>query len=567
MSDLAIIKKMLMLFKPYKKSMLIVFSCLIVSTILNLLIPLLVKSIFDEGLIKQNFQTVFLCSLIIFSITLIDRIIDIVKENLRSNVKAKITNAINMKVYHHIHKMKIAYFNKISSTEITNNVRVDIENITKIADNSIFYAFSQVLSIAGGIVGLFIINWKLAMLVLMFIPFKFFIVKIFAKIRKNYAKLFLDQYSELSRLYDEIINGIREIKIFGIFKMKKNEFESELSKLTNTEKKTSVLSSWNNASELIMMQLITVLIYIIGARMTFNSELTVGSIVAFVTYISYVTIPISAIINIGYLFSGIIPSAKRLFNFFQLPIEECTLNPKIENIKNKSILFHNVYYSHDGRQPTLENITFSILEGEKVAVMGTNGSGKTTLLDLILRFHKPDKGTITLGGVDIGDYDIDTYRSFFALVSQRFSLFNKSIKENICLHSDFSEESINKLLEDVQLPEFIDYFNMKIGTNGAELSGGQRQKLALARAISHDKHIYIFDETTSNLDVISEINFANLINERLGEKTIIIVTHKPEILKYMDKIIVIENGEILQVGTYKDLMNNNKLQMNVFSVS
>ena len=288
----------------------------------------------------------------------------------------------------------------------------------------------------------------------------------------------------------------------------------------------------------------------------FDLQLSVGSVFAFITYSSYVTGPISAILNIGYLLSGIIPSTKRYYEFMDLQ-EETESGKHLEPIFGE-LRLQNVSFSYEVGKPVLRAINLTFPKGSKTALMGRNGSGKTTIINLLTRVYNPVSGYILLNETDISEISLHKYRNMVSVVSQQIYLFNDTIRNNICLYQNVSDEVIRAACNESGLEDFLKEVSLDyvVGQNGAMLSGGQKQKIALVRALVHDKPIIIFDEVTSNTDSYSEYQINNLLHTRLKNKTVIIITHKREILSEVDRIIMLRDGIVVKNENYDELIGN-----------
>ena len=321
----------------------------------------------------------------------------------------------------------------------------------------------------------------------------------------------------------------------------------------------------NSISSTAFSEIITSLTYIIGGYMLIGDNLTVGKLFAFITYSAYVTQPIFAIMNIGYSFARILPSAKRYFSFMDMEGEDNSGGNKLTRVNSNEILgsieFKNVEFSYEDKDIVLNNINFKINAGETVAIIGSNGSGKTTLINLLLRFLKPNSGTILLDGKDINSLKLRDYRRLISVVSQDIYLFNTTIKENIILNSKKTEDemysAVNKSGAHKFIEEISEQYENIVGERGSKLSGGQRQKVAMARAFIRDSKILILDEATANYDIEAEYYLNNVIRENYKDKTIIMITHKPDILAKVDKIIVVNDGQLEDVGNHLELYKRN----------
>ena len=557
MSNREAVRKLLALLKDYTKIISIIFGCLLISTVLNLCVPLLSRRIMDDGFIGGNKELLIklvLCSLMVY---LVISVIDIIKEKNRINISAKIQYSLSEQAFSHLMKMKASYFNNKNYAEILNNINVDIGNMTSIADEGVFFVVTQAFSMTGGVIGLFILNWRMTILVLLFIPIKYVVMKKFAKQRKKVMDDFINDSQKYARWFGDPIGGVREVKLFGILNYKHAEFSQKQSKVVERQKKLNILSQWNNIIDTTLVQILVTVIYIIGANLVFKFQLSVGSVFAFITYSAYVTGPISAILNIGYLLSGIIPSTKRYYEFMNLQEETDKgklIKPEFGNLK-----LEEVFFSYETDKPILTDVNIEIPKGSKTVLIGKNGSGKSTIINLLTRMYEPTAGQIKLKGVNIFEITLESYRNMISVVSQQIYLFNDTIRNNICIYKKVSDEVIETACKDSGLEDFLKEVSLDyvVGQNGAMLSGGQKQKIALARALVHDKPIIIFDEVTSNTDVYSEHQINGLLHTRLKEKTVIIITHKQEILQDVDQIVMLKDGAVVGTGKYDDLVINN----------
>lgn len=289
----------------------------------------------------------------------------------------------------------------------------------------------------------------------------------------------------------------------------------------------------------------------------FDLQLTVGSVFAFITYSSYVTGPITAILNIGYLLSGIIPSTKRFYEFMDL--KEESDHGSLAEAAYGDLELENITFSYETEKPLLKDVNMKFPKGSKTALIGRNGSGKSTIINLLTRLYDPADGKILLNGTDIFKISLQEYRSMVSIVSQQIYLFNDTIKNNICLYKTVSDEEVEIACRDSGLDDFLKEVSLDymVGQNGSMLSGGQKQKIALARALIHDRPIILFDEVTSNTDVYSEHQINGLLHTRLKDKTVVIITHRQEILSKVDQVIILKHGTVTDSGRYEELLNNN----------
>lgn len=561
MNNKIIIYDLIKLLFIRKKSLIAIFLCMLITALISVSIPLISQSIMDYGFITKNFYIIVQFTILIFTLHLCECFLKIVQEKNRLLISNEIENTLNKNAFIHLIKLKIDYYNNKNMTDIINALNVDIQNILIIAEESTFYIISQILNMIGGVVGLLVISKKLSLLVICFIPLKIVASKKMSKKNQQNLKEFIEKNQAYNAWYGDTLGGVKEIKHYNIFNKKLEEFNFKINSVITARNKMDILNRWNEVCNLFSVYFLIAIIYIIAGKFVVDAEISIGGAFAFISYTTYVTTPITSILNIGYIISGVLPSAHRYYEFMNRAEEEN--RGKCKEICHMDIVFRNVSFYYNNQKKVLSNINFTIKEGSKCAIIGRNGSGKSSIINLIIRLYHATKGEVIIDNKNILTLDIDEYRKKISLVSQKVYLFNSSIKENICLYEDIKQSEIDQVIEDSGLTDFIREVTLdyKVGENGAKLSGGQKQKIALARALVHDRPILIFDEATSNTDVYLESHLNKLVETKLNNKTLIIITHRKEILRKMDQIILIENGEIVGEGDYKNLyLNNQKFQ-------
>lgn len=552
------IKKLINLLKLYTKTITFIIICLFISVGINMLLPLLTKNIMDKGFIAGDYKELTKLVAIAIVLYVFNSGIDILKEKRRIDIATKIQYQLTEQSYKHLMNLKIHYFSKSNYAEFFSNISVDINKITSITDENVFFAITQIFNILGGIVGLFIINVKLTLLVLVFIPIKYYITKYFIKQNGKNMSEYIKANQEYANWFGNTIGGVREIRLFGIGKYEEKVLAKKQNRIINTQRRINLLSKWNIVTDSIVIEILIMILYIVGGGYVINKELSVGSIFAFITYVSYVTGPISLILNIGYFLSGIIPSTKRYYKFMDL--EEENYDESLSKPIFESIKFNKVSFGYEKNDNVLDNVSFCIPKRSKTVIIGSNGSGKSTIIELLLRMYDIKQGEILMGEKNIKTLNLKDYRELISIVSQEIYLFNDSILNNICLYRNVSDKKLMEAIRDSGLEEFISEksLNYIVGENGSMLSGGQKQKIAIARALIQDKPILIFDEATSNVDANSKVIINNLIKNKLSGKTVIAITHSSELLNDVDNIILLNENKVKEYSSFNELLEKNK---------
>lgn len=544
------------LLKPYKKNILIIVLCLIMSAIFSLLLPLITSSIMDDGFIAGNKPLLIKLVLMMLSLNLMTVILDLVREKVRISMQSQLNFTLSKKAVEHLCKIELKYFGKKNHSQIFSTINTDINSICQIADHSLFFAFTQLFTICGGIIGLFILNYKLAILVVILIPIKYIITSFLAKKNQAIMQDFIKANENYAKWFGDTFTGIKDIKLFNLQNKKLEEFDFKKSDEITQNQKFSFINIYSNAVDRSLIQIMISCLYILGGIQIFALETSIGNIMAFITYSVYVTSPITAIINVKQHLYKVFPSFNRFNNFMSLKEDNEGNRPPIQNY---DIVFDNVSFAYEQEKWVFRNISFKIPQNSRIAIIGHNGSGKTTILNLLLRLYSTNAGSISIAGHNINDIEIGAYRSLFSVVSQEVYLFNDTIRNNICLYKEYSTEKINEVIELCGLSDMIKEKSLDyvIGDKGLLLSGGQRQKLSLARAILHDAPIFVLDEATSNTDSMSESFIITKVLASLKNKTIITISHNHSYLSKNDFILFLDKGEIVAYGGYNELLNSN----------
>lgn len=564
--DKNIAKEIANIFKPYVKKFLFIILTMIIGTVIAMSIPLIAKKIVDIGLIDKKLNIVIKYSMITLIIIVIQESLELIQTKYILNINSKIKYRLNSRCISKLLKVKMNYFDNNNITEIMRNISMDIENVSKLSDNCTLIIITEFLKFIGGLIGLFIIDYKLTFCVIIFIPIKYKITTVLSNKKETLFKNYMEFNSDYCSWFGNTMAGIREIKLWNAFNIKKREFNDKQRKIIKTDVKFGYLDKVNNISDAFLIQILITILYILGANMIIKDELSIGSLFAFITYSSYVTNPVSVILSFGYSLSVIYPSAKRLFDFLNMEDEDSHDREKKINYNNVDINgdleLKDVSFFYNKDKLVLKHISLKIDKGDKVILLGSNGSGKSTLIKLILGLYDPTEGNIYINNINLKQIKFRDYRNIFSVVNQDNYIFDGTVKENISLFSKDIRD-IEGVCKKSGAYDFINKLPMKyetvLGKKGVKLSGGQIQRLAITRAMAKKSQILIFDEATSNCDFETQLYINDLVKNCLNDKTVIMITHKIdiELLKSMNKIVILDEGEIIDIGTHDELINSN----------
>lgn len=531
--------------------------CIISISIITFVQPLIIRQITDRGMIGKDIKCILDFSIFLLLISLMGQIIEVIQTSLFSDAHNEFTCFLYTKVYWKMNRLKLQYFDEKGSADFTNMIRTDISNMASITDQITAISVSSILQVGSGIIGLSIIDWKMAIFVVSFIPIKYGIISYFSKRKSVVMQEWIENERKFSGWFGDCIHGIYEMKVWNLFQFKSNRFEKLQRKMLESYRKNIMLDQYRNISMSMLDSVINAVLYILAGVFIVNNKLTVGSAFAFITYSGYIMSPISFFVNMKYYFAQIKPSAERFSEFLQQPEEnQGNIKEEANNYcdaatKHSIVEVEHVCFGYSPEQLVLRDVSFSVYPGEKIAIIGENGSGKSTLLNVLSGIYQAQQGEIKIQGCPVSMQGVEKLREKLAVIPQNPYLFQGTIEENINVDGKSSYEEVVSACEKSGALAFItkleNGFDYQIGKNAAKLSGGEKQKIAVARALLKEADILLMDEATEGYDAESSMALHRLLCAELAEKTIIFVTHRYEELEDVDKVYRLSNGVINQI--------------------
>ena len=557
--DFKILGRLMIFCRPYISVFYILVLLTLSLSILQPIRPYIIQIIIDDYIsINDNkglqFMIIFLIALLA-----VNAVVMYFHTYLSGWLGQNIIRDIRIKLFSHLQKFKLQYFDKTPIGRVVTRNISDIETIADIFGQGIASIIGDVLQLVGIVILMFILNWKLTLISLSTLPFLFLTTYIFKeKVKLSFNEV-RNAVANLNSYVQEHIVGMNIVQIFANEKKEFNKFISVNKTHLNANLKAVLYYSiYFPVMELFTSIGLGLLIWY-GAGQLFEEEVTIGVLIAFIMYLQLFFRPIRAIADrFNTLQMGVV-SSKRIFDLLDRD-ENINSNEKISKMDIiGKVEFKNLWFSYNPNNYILRNINFKINRGESVAFVGSTGSGKTSIINLINRFYEYQKGEILIDDIDIRDYNSSDLRKNLGLVSQDVFLFSDSILNNITLYNNkISEEEVWNSIKNVGAEKFINSLPGKLSFDvkerGGSLSVGQRQLISCIRIMLYDPKIILLDEATSSVDSDTELMIQNAISEILKNRTSIVVAHRLSTIKEVDKIIVIESGEIKEVGNHDQLL-------------
>lgn len=546
--------RILMIVAPFKKMIAIAVFVMSLSMIAGIFIPLIEQELIDDGILSNEVSKLVSFVLALIILRTVQLIIIRIQSGLLATIQTSLKKNLRDESFTHLLNLNYSSL-KNGSQQYYQNFEYDVNLISMMVGQVFLTVFSEFLRIFGSIIGLMIISWKLTLFVALLIPIKIFISNFYKKKLDESSVKLLQTKQKFHKWLGGIFNTVTDIKLWNLqpqFAKQFNEFSSDESKFVKEQK---IIQANNDFVDTSTQYVVFNLIYLLGGLLLWRSELTIGSIVTFITYAGFFVLPLDMFRHAYMSFIEIAPSLDNYFEYMSMK-EENYNGQQLGSEAIYNITLSNVSKSYNDRT-VLSNFSVDFKKGEKIAIVGENGSGKSTLANLILQLESPDSGQIFINNCPATDLSITEYRKLVNVVSQDVFLFNATIRENIDLFGNNLNVSIEDIPESLKFYEekdFPDGINTNVGINGNNLSGGEKQKVSLIRTLMSDSQVIILDEPTSALDKDTTSFIKQTIN-KLSQKIVFLITHDQELLTSMDRIIVLDRGEIIADGDYETIKN------------
>lgn len=557
-------------FKKYKLSLALTGVLYLVASASALAMPNLMSRIIDDGIRNSNIKTVYVLSGIMLSIAVVSFLLAIVGKKMNAVVSNSIAEDMRNDVFEKINSLTFEEFSSIGSSSLLTRANEDVFALQDVA-NSFVYAVTNVpVMLFGGVILSLLKDFSIALILLSVIPIVAFIVFLLVKKMGRLWEISNKYCDKQNKLVRERLTGIRVIRAFDKERYEHERISEATDVMADNMIRANVLSSLITPVSLLLLNVVTVAVIYVGAiRMQNPAILKAGDIIAIIQYVGIASNGLLAAVWVFAWLPHFKVSARRVNEVLSLkgvPESEGKAKYIRGDLRITNLSFT---YPH-AKLPALTDVNMNIEEGETVAIIGGTGSGKTTLIKLLAGFYEPTEGTILFGGYDYSALTADDVRSNISVALQKSMIFEGTIKDNVMTSkTDAGDEEIFHALETARMADYVNSHKegiyYELSQSGANLSGGQKQRINIARTIFKKSSVYVFDDSFSALDFLTESKLRRALSVELKGKTQIIITQRISTAIHSDRIFVMANGKIVGEGSHDDLINTCEIYKEIYA--
>jgi len=569
-SEKELIKFLLKFITPYKYSIIFLILLSLINLATGLVTPYLTKILIDEYIVNKNY-TGFIFILAIF---ILIAVINFLSSSLNTYYLAKVGQGIlysmRSKMYGHLLRLRLEYFKKNETGAIISRIINDVDAVSDIITSGAISTFINVLSISGSIIIMYEMNVELTLISLTIIPLIVLTSYIFSRWTRRAYKKTREKIAKVTTSIEQTVSGAKVSQAF----VRRKKIDIQKFEETNREylrasmEANKLFSSISPIMNLIRAGGIALLLWY-GGMMILNNRLTIGTLIAFYAYTERFFGPVISLTMFYNTIQSALAASERIYEFLHEDIERDRPNAiELDKVKGK-IEYRHVYFSYDSETPLFKDFNLNINPGETIAIVGPTGAGKTSLIKLLFRFHEINGGVILLDNIDTRNIKLSSLRSHIGLVLQEDYLFKGTVLENIRIgNPSASIDEVKRVVKELGIEEFIESlpngYNTSVLEGGKNLSAGQRQLIAFARALLSNPKILVLDEATSSVDPYTEKLIQNALEKMIKDKTCIIIAHRLSTVRLADRIVVLSDGRVVEEGTHEELLKKKGLYAKLY---
>jgi ATP-binding cassette subfamily B protein len=559
------------LLPAWRPSMLIL-ACIAVNAALGLVPPLLIRDLIDRALPDRNgIQLNWLVAGMIAA-PLLAGLIGVWQNYLVTLVGQGVMFDLRCGMYDRLVRQSLRFFTGTKSGEILSRLQNDVGGVQGVVTGTMVSLATNTIVVASTLVVIFRMDWRLTLVAAGVLPLFILPTRSVGLVRKRLSKETQERLAELTSYVQETlsVSGFLLVRLFGAQEHERRRFAAKAAAVRDLQVRQSMAGRWFLMWIMLFASVGPALIYLVGGHEVIARRLTVGTIVAFVAYLGRLYMPVSALVNVHVEIMSAVSLFRRIFEYLDLPIEigEPDSPRRIERPKGE-LRFENVSMGYEPGASTLADISFEARPGQMVALVGPSGAGKTTITYLASRLYDPTSGRVTFDGIDLRELSLSDLSRWMAKVTQESTLFNATLEENLrYARPDATREDLERACRLAQIHDVIaalpDGYATAVGERGYKLSGGEKQRLAIARVVLRDPRLLILDEATSSLDSRSEALIQAALEPLLQGRTSLVIAHRLSTILRADVILVLDHGRIVERGTHAALIERGGLYSKLY---
>ena len=560
----ALLKRIVSYLVPYWFQFVLVFVVILLSAVVGLLPSIITGRIVDEALVGKNMTLLIQLLIYAFLALAASQVIGVLETYINAWISQRIIFDMKNQMYDHLQHMPHSFFTTEKQGDIITRMNTDISGVSSVISGTLSSIVKNVSTVVTTLVALFTMSWQLAIVGIVIIPLLIIPTRSVGRTRWQLLKESQEKNDEMNQLVNETlsVSGSLLIKLFTREEKEYERFVQVNEEVTQLNLKEQRSGRWFHVIMGMFTQIGPLLIYFAGGWLIISrtdSGLTVGTITATVALINRLYHPVQSLLNIQVDFTRSLALFTRIFDYFDKEITITSPKDGKRPDARGDIVYDHVSFSYDPEKPLLTDINFTVPGGKMYAIVGPSGSGKSTVVNLLPRLYDVLDGSVSISGVDVRDIDLAYLRSCIGVVTQDTYLFNGTIRENLLYaKEDATEAELERACRIASIHDFIvnqpDGYDTVVGNRGLKLSGGEKQRLSIARVILKDPEILILDEATSALDSISENAIQDALEHLMLGRTSIVIAHRLSTILKAEKILVVQGGVIAEQGTHEELL-------------